>query len=180
MNDEALSLLAKLRLDLKAHYPEVRSNFQLLAGICLNPGFHTVFLYRLANHFGSHGVLGGIVARLIYRFSILMTSCHIHFEATIGPGLYLPHPAGIVIGTGAVIGKNVTIYQHVTVGVADLSSAQYPHIESGVTIFSGAVIAGGIHLGGSSIIGANAVVLHDVPNRCVAVGVPAKVIRKSE
>ncbi|HIJ70842.1 MAG TPA: hypothetical protein HPP87_05695 [Planctomycetes bacterium] len=103
-----------------------------------------------------------------------------HPESRIGPGLQLPHPNGVVIGAGVTIGEGVTIYQQVALGgrgkvgfKADASD--YPQIGSFVTIYAGAKIIGAIKIGPGSHIGANAVVLKDVPADSVAVGVPAKI-----
>lgn len=92
-----------------------------------------------------------------------------------------PHPIGIVISKHATIGKNCWIYQNVTIGTDKYyHSAQkqfYPKIGDNVIIYAGAVVAGGITIGNGAIIGANAVVLSDIPEDSVAVGVPAKVVK---
>lgn len=93
-----------------------------------------------------------------------------------------PHPVAIVIGEGVVIEEGVTIFQNVTLGGARLGDGKngnYPHILKNTTIFSGAVVVGGIKIGQGCIIGANAVVLHDIPDFMTAVGVPARIITKS-
>jgi serine O-acetyltransferase len=81
-----------------------------------------------------------------------------------------PHPIGIVIGDGAVIGRNVRIYQNVTLGLTENGVGGYPTIEDDVAIYAGAVIIGGITVGASSVIGANAIVSRDVPAGSVVVG----------
>ena len=85
------------------------------------------------------------------------------------------HAIGIVIGSGAVIGDNCKIYQQVTIGK---EKGKFPIIGDNVTIYSGAKIIGDVKIGNNAIIGANAVVTRDVPDNCVAVGVPARVIKK--
>lgn len=85
-----------------------------------------------------------------------------------------PHPVGIVIGDGVTIGRDVRIYQNVTIGLTenltDATAADYPTIEDGVFIYAGAVIAGGITVGKGAIIGANAVITRDVPSGAIAFG----------
>jgi serine O-acetyltransferase len=81
-----------------------------------------------------------------------------------------PHPVGIVIGDGAVIGRNVRIYQNVTLGLTANGVGAYPTIEDGVAIYAGAVVMGGITVGAGAVIGANAFVSRDVPAGAVVVG----------
>ncbi|MDW7646339.1 MAG: hypothetical protein SCI25_15015 [Desulfuromonadales bacterium] len=99
-------------------------------------------------------------------------------NASIGIGLKLPHPTGIVIGNGVTIGENCTIYQQVTFGGARMGDAQknhYPQIGNDVVVFAGAKLIGNIFVHSRSVIGANSVVIKDVPEGCIAVGVPAKI-----
>ncbi len=86
-----------------------------------------------------------------------------------------PHPVGIVIGDGARLGKEVRIYQNVTIGLlenqpADAAGDEYPTLQDGVIVYAGAVIAGAITIGAGAVIGANAVITRDVPERAVAFG----------
>jgi serine O-acetyltransferase len=109
--------------------------------------------------------------------------CYISRRAKIGPRLRLPHPVGIVIGDGVVIGNGCTIYQHVTLGgrrLGDWQHGRYPVVGNDVVLFAGAVIAGSIAIGHHSTVGANAVVLDDVPADSTAVGNPARVPPKSQ
>lgn len=95
--------------------------------------------------------------------------------------LELRHPVGIIIGEGVKIGKNVIIYQNVTLGGARLGDGKannYPSIGDGTVIFAGAVIVGKISIGKNCTIGANSVVTSDIPDNCTAVGVPARIISR--
>lgn len=103
-------------------------------------------------------------------------------KAQFPTSLDLKHPVGIVIGEGVHIGANVTIYQNVTLGGArsgDGEAGRYPTIGDGTTIFAGAVVVGGITVGSDCVIGANAVVIHDVPDNSTAIGVPARIVPRS-
>lgn len=102
--------------------------------------------------------------------------CFVQPGATIGPGLRLPHPNGIVIGSGAHIGAGCTIYHQVTLGGArkgDWQANRYPQVGDNAMIFAGAKLLGAITVGEGAVIGANAVVNRDVPAHHVAIGSPA-------
>jgi serine O-acetyltransferase len=97
----------------------------------------------------------------------------------IGTGLYLPHPVGIVIGNGLQIGNNVMIAQGVTAGVRSANRGvpqEYPTICDGATVWSHATIVGGVRIGENAEIGANSLVVADVPDNAIVVGVPARKI----
>lgn len=111
-----------------------------------------------------------------YRYKIFKRyNCIISPSAEIGENLKLPHPTGVVIGLDAKIGYNCTIYQQVTIGQ---KNEKYPSIGNGVTIYPGAKVVGDVKIGNNVVIGANAVVLKDLPDNCIAVGVPARIIKK--
>ena len=104
--------------------------------------------------------------------------CYIHRKARIGSGLKLPHPVGIVIGEGVVIGERCTLYQHVTLGgrrIGDWRGGHYPTLGDDVVVFCGAAVLGALEIGDRATIGANSVVLDTVPPDSVAVGAPARV-----
>jgi serine O-acetyltransferase len=114
-----------------------------------------------ANHYSNLG-------RLISGFEI-------YYSAQIGKGMKINHGLGTVIGSRCKIGDNVLLHQNVTIGDR---KGERPTILDNVTIYAGAKILGGIRLGNNSIVGANAVCLIDVPDKAVAVGVPAQIISK--
>ncbi len=119
-------------------------------------------------------IFGKPVAILLHRFWSVVSGADIPLNSQIGGGLLLPHPNGVVIHPQATIGPNCLFFQQVTIG-ADQRGA-IPVIGGHVDIGAGAKIIGGSRLGDHACIGANAVVLCDVPSGCVAVGVPARVI----
>jgi serine O-acetyltransferase len=142
--------------------------------------FSSVFLYRLDSALYDKGFPWSVLAKLARRWNRLWNGFEIFPEARIGPGLYLPHPIGIVIGRISA-GRNLTILQNVTVGLKDLSLeyqdiSNYPRLGDNVTIGAGASVLGSIVIGDGAVIGANAVVLNDVPAGCRAVGNPARVL----
>lgn len=143
-------------------------------------GFSAIFLHRLAAAATRKGVFGKFTANFLARLNLMVNSCDIHPEAVIGPGFMIAHPTGAVIGR-SVIGRDVTIQQNVTLGMRqfvgdETDPANYPTIGDNACISAGAVILGPIRIGNGALIGANAVVLQDVPDHCTAVGVPARII----
>lgn len=120
------------------------------------------------------------LAKLVSLFNVIVFGLEVPASLAIGPGLIIAHTNGIVLGASS-IGKNVTIFHQVTVGAleADFSySSARPLIEDNVTLAAGAKVLGSIVVGFDSTVGANAVVLVDVPPAHLAVGVPARIIPK--
>jgi serine O-acetyltransferase len=109
-----------------------------------------------------------------YRFWSVVTGADISLGCTIGGGLRIPHPNGIVIHDDAVIGVNCTIFQQVTIG---MQGEGVPRIAGHVDIGAGAKILGPVTIGPHAKVGANAVVLDDVPASAVAVGIPARILQ---
>lgn len=112
-------------------------------------------------------------AVLRHRFWSMVTGAEIPLNCRIGGGLLIPHPNGIVIHPDAVIGPNCLILQQVTIGTA---GGDAPTIGGRVDLGAGAKVLGAVRVGDQAQVGANAVVLHDLPAGCVAVGVPARIL----
>ncbi len=146
--------------------------------LLLTPGFQFVLWLRLQRAVASLPFLGPVLRRLFWYWTRLCFASDVDTQARIGPGLYTPHPFGIVIGAGVRIGRNVAILQRVTLGRAGLDHV-YPVIGDSVEIGAGAAILGAIRIGDGARIGANSVVLKDVPAGAVAVGAPARVIERA-
>jgi serine O-acetyltransferase len=132
--------------------------------ICLfSSGFHLSLLYRLS--YTAHmklGILGKIIAQLLFWVRRHWYTCAIASTARIGGGIIFPHPQGIVIGAEASIGERAWIYQNVTIGGSP-GKVGLPNIGNDCRIFTGAVIVGPIDLGDGVVIGANAVVAKSIP-----------------
>jgi serine O-acetyltransferase len=129
---------------------------------------------------GSRSWWAGAVCKLAvlqHRFWSVVTGADIPLTCKIAGGLLLPHPNGIVIHPDASIGPNCLIFQQVTIGIGN---GRLPVIKGHVDIGAGAKLLGGIVVGAHAKIGANAVVLIDVPETATAVGVPAKIIMNSK
>lgn len=166
-------MLSTLRTDLRAN----RSNPLIIT---------VLIVYRYGNwiayqcHFSFLKPFFWCVYRILDLLFIRIMCCaELDAYCKIGAGLRLPHGAnGIVIHKESVIGNNVTIYHQVTLGGRNALDSKPPTLENNVEVFAGAKILGSVTVGEGATIGANAVVIKDVPARCVAVGVPARVINK--
>ncbi len=142
-----------------------------------NPGKRLLASIRNYQHFQTKSGMAGEMMRcwsvLRHRFWGAVSGADIPLNCQIGGGLLLPHPNGVVIHPQAVIGPNCLIFQQVTLGTRDGPGA--PALAGHVDVGAGAKLLGGIQIGAHARIGANAVVLCDVPAACVAVGNPAVV-----
>jgi serine O-acetyltransferase len=140
------------------------------------PGVQALLAHRLA-HALQHARVP-LLPRLIAAAARTLTGVEIHPAAKIGPGLFIDHGMGVVIGETAQIGANVTIYQGVTLGGTGFATGKrHPTVQDNVTIGSGAKLLGPITVGHGSKIGANSTVIHDVPPNCTVVGNPGHPVR---
>ncbi len=116
--------------------------------------------------------------RALAYVSRSLTGIEIHPSARVGDGLFIDHGMGVVIGETAEVGENVTMYQGVTLGGTGFATGKrHPTVEDNVTIGSGAKLLGPITIGHGAKIGANAVVIHDVPPNSTVVGNPGHTVR---
>lgn len=146
----------------------------LLRLALLTPGFQLVFAIRVQHAVGLIPVVGTVLRRCVWYFNWLWFGCDFDPKATVGPGLYVPHPIGIVVGGEWDLCENVTLLHGVTLG-RTVSPTRRCLVGSGSLIGAGAKIVGQIDLGANSKVGANAVVLKSVPDNGIAVGVPARI-----
>ncbi len=176
------NLLSLVYSDLKAAIKRDPAARHVLEIFFTYSGFHATLLHRVCNLLWRLKLK--FLARFISNISRIFTSIEIHPAAQIDEGFFIDHGAGLVIGETTVIGKNVTIYQQTTLGglspSVDSDSQRnikrHPTINDNVIVGSGAQILGPVTIGKNSRIGANAVVLKDVPENITYVGVPARKI----
>jgi serine O-acetyltransferase len=120
-------------------------------------------------------------ARLLSFFARFLSNVDIHPGAVIGSRFFIDHGAGVVIGETAVIGNDVTLYHGVTLGGTSWRKGKrHPTLGNGVLVGAGAKILGNITLGDHSRVGANSVVVEDVPESCTVVGIPGKIVKLRE
>jgi serine O-acetyltransferase len=139
------------------------------------PGFHAITAHRAIHALWQRRV--PLVPRLLSEVVHRVTGIDIHPGATIGPGFFIDHGTGVVIGGTAIVGKDVTIYQGVTLGGTSLQrKKRHPTICDNVVVGSGAAVLGDITIGENVKIGANSVVVKDVPPNSTVVGIPGRVV----
>lgn len=156
--------------------PASRNKFEILLTYS---GIHALMFYRFSNFLQRHKIK--LFARIISQLGRFFTGIEIHPSAKISAGVFIDHGMGVVIGATAVVEENVIIYHGVTLGGTgkDKGAKRHPTVKKGAFIGSGAKILGNITIGENAKIGANAVVLCDVPNGATAVGCPCKIIRQT-
>ena len=167
------AVFTQLRSDIQAIFerdPAARSTLEVFFAY---PGLHALWFHRLGHALWvrEHYFLG----RLTSHVGRLLTGIEIHPGATIGPGFFIDHGMGVVIGETAEVGANVTLYHGVTLGgVSWKKEKRHPTVGDHVVIGAGAKVLGPITIGEHSRIGANSVVVKDVPPHSVVVGVPGR------
>lgn len=173
------ALLAEIRADVgcvSSRDPAARGRFEILITY---PGVHAVIWHRLASRTWRRGWRGS--ARFLSWFARLLTNVDVHPGATIGKRFFIDHGAGVVIGETAVVGDDVTLYHGVTLGGVSWSAGKrHPTLLDGVMVGAGAKILGPITIGENARIGANSVVMEDVPSGATVVGIPGKIVRGLE
>ncbi len=138
-------------------------------------GVRATWLYRLSHWFHRHHV--PLIPGMLWRRTIRRFGLDIVPSVSIGPGLYIAHPVGTVVMARG-LGRNVSLITAVTIGMRN--NHDFPLIGNNVTISAGARVLGGIVVADGATIGANAVVIHDVPPGATMVGIPAKPVGQSE
>ena len=170
-------MFRNLRYDLNKvmeNDPAARSKIEVFL---LYPTIHALIAYRISNYLYINKLF--FLARLISQISRFFTGIEIHPGAKIGRGLVIDHGMGVVIGETSEIGDNVLLYHGVTLGGTGKDKGKrHPTVGNNVVIGAGAKVLGPIYIGSNSKIGANSVVLNNVPEGATAVGIPAKNIIK--
>lgn len=144
--------------------------------ILLYQGFHVLLFYRIAHFFYKRKCF--FLARLISQIARFLTGIEIHPGAKIGRRLFMDHGMGIVVGETATVGNDCTIYHGVTLGgTGKERKKRHPDVGNHVMVGCGTKILGPIKIGDNVKIGANSVILKDVPDNVTIVGIPGKIVK---
>jgi serine O-acetyltransferase len=177
--DKQISTWKKIKEDFsvpKSKDPAYGSMFDIIFGY---PGVWAIVNHRIANKLYKNGFK--FLGKLLSGISQFLTNVDIHPAATIGRRVFIDHGFGVVIGETTEIGNDVLIYQGVTLGGVSLSHGKrHPTIENNSVIGAGAKVLGNITIGEHVKVGANSVVIQDVPSNSTAVGVPARIVLTSK
>ena len=172
-----MGLWGDIRQDFKAVFEKDPAAKNSLEVMLAYPGFHAILLHRINHTLWNLRI--PVIPRFLSHIGRFLTGIEIHPAAKIGPGLFIDHGMGVVIGETTEIGENVLLYQEVTLGgTGKEKGKRHPTLGNNVTVGAGAKILGAIKVGDNSIIGANSVILKNVPDNSISVGVPGRVTKK--
>jgi serine O-acetyltransferase len=161
-------------LNVKRNDPALHSTFELFFNY---PGLWALLFHRIAHWLYKKGLR--FIPRFISAIGLFLTTIDIHPAATLGRRVFIDHGVGVVIGETAILGDDVIVYQQVTLGgVSTSKGKRHPTLGNGVVIGAGAKVLGNITIGENSKVGANSVVVKDVPADSTAIGIPARVLKR--
>jgi len=170
-----MKFFSRLKKDIRVIFerdPAAKSTLEVI--FCYS-GLHAIWMHRISHALFERGWI--VSARLVSNFCRFLTGIEIHPGAKIGDGLFIDHGTGIVIGETAEIGKNVTLYQGVTLGgTGKEKGKRHPTIGNNVVVATGAKVLGSFKVGDHAKIGAGSVVLKEVPPYATVVGIPGRVV----
>jgi serine O-acetyltransferase len=170
-------MLAAIRRDIGVARERDPARPTVLEVIFAYPGVHAIWGHRISHWLWNRGAR--LAARTFAELTRILTGVDIHPGAILGAGLFIDHATGVVIGETAEVGDDVTIYQGVTLGGSGSDTGKrHPTIGDRVIIGAGAKVLGAIKIGDNSRVGANAVVVKEVPSSAVVVGVPGQIISR--
>ncbi len=170
-------MLAAIRQDIRAARERDPARPTTLEVIFAYPGVHAIWGHRISHWLWKRG--SRVAARTLAELTRILTGVDIHPGAVLGRRLFIDHATGVVIGETAEVGEDVMIYHGVTLGGSGGDTGKrHPTIGDRVIIGAGAKVLGAIKVGDDSRIGANAVVVKEVPSSAVVVGVPGQVISR--
>lgn len=159
--------------------PAARTLFGFLEVLLTYSGFHAVLSYRISHLLYRLHI--PVIPRLLSMITRILTGVEIHPGAKIGPGFFIDHGMGVVIGETAEIGRDVTLFQGVTLGgTGKEKGKRHPTLCDNVVVGAGAKIFGNIRIGENTRVGAGSVVVESLPANCTAVGVPAEVVKQEK
>jgi serine O-acetyltransferase len=172
-------MLGTIRRDIQSVFDRDPAARSWLEVVLLYPGLHALWGYRLSHWLWTHRLK--LPGRAVSQLMRSLTGIEIHPGASLGPGFFIDHGMGVVIGETAELGANVTLYHGVTLGGTTLTKGKrHPTLGDNVVVGAGAKILGAITVGSNSRVGANAVVNKPVPPNSVVVGVPGQIIKQQE
>ena len=170
-------IAALFNSEVKAVFERDPAAKNILEVILLYSGLHAIIAYRISHVFYLAKI--PFLPRLISQLAKFFTGIEIHPGATIGKGLFIDHGMGVVIGETTIIGDNVTLFQGVTLGgTGKEKGKRHPTLGSNIVVGTGAKVLGNINIGDGVMVGANAVVVKDVPADSTVVGVPGRIVKK--
>jgi serine O-acetyltransferase len=168
-------MFKQIRADIRAVFDRDPAAGSTLEVVLCYPGLHAIWAHRISHYFYRHDYR--VLARLVSHIARFLTGIEIHPGAKIGSGFFIDHGMGIVIGETTEIGRNVTLYQGVTLGgTGKEKGKRHPTIGDNVVVATGAKILGSFTVGNDSKIGAGSVVLSEVPPHSTVVGIPGRVV----
>lgn len=172
--DRVMGVVATVREDLAAAHRRDPAATDDLAIVLTSPGLHAIWTHRVAHRLWKRGAK--LPALVLAQGARSITGVEIHPGATIGRRFFIDHGMGVVVGETAEVGDDVMLYHGVTLGGRSMERVKrHPTVEDGVTIGAGARVLGPVVIGEDSQVGANAVVVKDVPAGATAIGIPATV-----
>lgn len=155
--------------------PAIHSGWEVF----LYPSFKAMMMYRVAHKWYKSGHY--FWARWLSQKAVRKTGIEIHPGAQIGKGLFIDHGSGVIIGETTIIGDNCTLYQGVTLGgTGKEQGKRHPTLGNNVMVSAGAKVLGSFTIGDNCKIGAGSVVLEEVPPNCTVVGIPGRIVKRSE
>jgi serine O-acetyltransferase len=171
-------MLAAIRQDIRAAKERDPAAPTTLQVIFAYPGVHAIWGHRISHWLWNRRAR--LAARIFAELTRILTGVEIHPGAILGNGLFIDHATGVVIGETAEVGDDVTIYHGVTLGGTGRDTGKrHPTVGDRVIIGAGAKVLGPVKIGDDSRIGANAVVVKEVPSSSVVVGVPGQIISRA-
>ena len=168
-------LRSRIKKDIRVIFERDPAARSVIEVVCCYSGLHAIWLHRISHKLYLKGWV--LIPRMISNLGRFLTGIEIHPGATIGEGLFIDHGTRIVIGETAELGRNVTLYQGVTLGgTGKEKGKRHPTIGNNVVVASGAKVLGSFTVGDHAKIGAGSVVLKAVPAYATVVGIPGRVV----
>lgn len=168
-------MFARVRDDIRSVKERDPACTSTVSALLNYPGLHAIWAHRVHYWLHRHGFV--LCARLMSQNTRFWTGIEIHPAATVGDRFFIDHGMGVVIGETTVIGRDVTVYQGVTLGgTGKERGKRHPTIEDRVVVGVGATVLGDVTIGEGSKVGAGAVVVNDVPPNCTVVGIPGRIV----